>query len=79
MVKISIVCMFKNNEEYVLFFSKKMREIEKTYVNISFEYFLYENDSVDHTLEMLEMFMKNRVGKLFTEKNQPVNHFQKSI
>ena len=78
-MKISIVCMFKNNEEYVLFFSKKMREIEKIYVNISFEYFLYENDSVDHTLEMLEMFMKNRVGKLFTEKNKPVNHFQKSI
>ena len=78
-MKISIVCMFKNNEEYVLFFSEKMRDIEKKYIDISFEYFLYENDSTDHTLEMLEMFMKNRLGKLFTEKNRPVNNFQKSI
>ena len=78
-MKISIISLFKNNEKYLLFFCKKIYEIEKKYKNISFEYFLYENDSTDHTLEVLKMFMKNRKGKLFSEKNKTTNIYDKEI
>lgn len=57
---ISILCMFKNNEEYLnTFFFKAMNLFEQTY-DVQFDYFIHENNSKDSTKELLKKFIRTK-------------------
>ena len=60
---ISIICLFRNNEEYLKYFIEKMTNMEKMY-NLTFFYYFLENNSKDNTRKILQDFIKNRKGKL---------------
>lgn len=58
--KISIICMFKNNESYLSnFFFKIVAEFEETY-EADFEYYIIENNSSDNTRVLLKDFFKKK-------------------
>ncbi len=54
---ISILCMFKNNEDYLnKFFFNAMNLFEETY-DVHFNYFIHENNSKDSTKQLLKEFI----------------------
>ena len=68
-MKISILLYIKDNEEYIEYLKELFLNMEKTYNEYIFEYFIYENDSTDNTkfkLIELQNFLKKNV-KLFIE------------
>lgn len=67
MVKISVISCFRNNDKYIDYINKKFGYIEKKYKNYEFEYFIYENNSIDNTKEYLKKFYINRKGKYLSE------------
>lgn len=63
LTKISIICMFKNNEEYLKrFFFNIVKELEDTY-DVSFDYYVIENNSKDNSRELLKDFFKKKSTK----------------
>lgn len=60
---ISIICMFKNNENYLgEFFEKITTEMEEMYDTI-FNYYIIENNSTDNTRNILRNFIKTKSDK----------------
>lgn len=58
------MCLFRDSEKNLPFFFKRLEGLEKQY---DMEYYFYENDSKDNTVEELEIWMLNRKGKVFSE------------
>lgn len=74
---LSILCMFRNNQKYLEnFFFKMVDELENMY-NISFNYFIIENNSNDNTKQLLKDFFNKKSKKskllLFNLKNDYKN------
>lgn len=72
--KLSIICMFKNNEKYLNeFFFKIVGEFEEMY-DVDFEYYVIENNSTDNTRSLLRDFFKKQSTKskllLFNSKTE---------
>lgn len=65
---ISILCLFKNNEEYCVYLFAQLRKLEQQHSKVQFHYLFFENDSTDATPQLLRAFMQDRKGKVFTEK-----------
>lgn len=64
---IAVLLWYRNNESYIKnyvngFFSR----VEKLYSDVTFKYYIMENDSTDNTRHELEQFMKDRQGLLIT-------------
>ena len=70
MIKISVILTIKNGENYVDYLNHYFDKVENLYSQIyEFEYFIYENNSIDNTKEAIKNFYKykNRAGKYFIE------------
>ena len=65
--KISIFSLFRDSESYIHECLSSLNDIESA-TNANFEYFFYENDSKDNTAEILKNWIKNKDGKLLSEK-----------
>jgi len=77
MVKIAVLALFKNVERYLnkyLFKHLEKMENENKY---EFHYYFLENDSTDLTRFLLETFLENRNGKLFTLNDVKSEVFKK--
>lgn len=61
---ISVICMFRNNEDYIVkFFKNITTEMENMY-DTTFNYFIIENDSNrDNTRQILREFIKTKSDK----------------
>lgn len=58
--EISVVCMFRNNEDYIKnFFIETMIQMESKY-DVQLNYYIIENDSTDRTRQLLHDFIKTR-------------------
>ena len=62
---LSVVLLIKNCEKYFPFFEYVFTDLETRYSHI--EYYMYENDSSDLSAQLLERFMQNRKGALYSE------------
>lgn len=72
-MKVSVVCVIRNREDYVKFLNELFLQIEeRTSNSVQFEYFIYENNSTDNTKKEIENFYKNRCGKFLCEDIHPV-------
>tara|TARA_B100000780_G_scaffold270615_1_gene230631 strand:+ start:1856 stop:2680 length:825 start_codon:yes stop_codon:yes gene_type:complete len=60
--------MVKDSEKYCICFDKLFNKLEK-YYPYNFEFFIYENDSLDLTKLCLYKFMKQRQGLLISENS----------
>lgn len=61
--RVSIVCMFRNNAQYLnTFFIKTMDEMEAMY-DVEFDYFIIENNSKDNTRDILKDFIKRKTRR----------------
>nr|QOI90472.1 hypothetical protein HWQ62_00336 [Pyramimonas orientalis virus] len=75
--RIAVMCMFKNNEDYLTkFFFEMVLLMEKKY-DVMFEYYFIENNSTDRTRELLREFFRTKTDKsrllLFNVKNDYKN------
>lgn len=79
MLKISIILITKNSEEYIKYLDNIFDKIESYYYEkYIFEYFIYENNSNDNTKNEIKNFYqrKNRLGNYLLEdidKNQDLS------
>jgi hypothetical protein len=63
---ISIILAIRDGEDYIKYLNNNFLEIEEKYKDtIKFEYYIYENDSIDNTKKEVQLFYKNRLGKYF--------------
>lgn len=68
-IKITVCLCVINGEKYINYLNKFFRIIEKKYSNnYIFEYFFYENNSNDNTINSLKRFFSSHKGKFFTQK-----------
>lgn len=70
MLKISVILVIKNGEEYIKYLDNLFHLIESHYHNkYIFEYFIYENNSTDNTKNAIKNFYehKNRLGNYLLE------------
>jgi hypothetical protein len=68
--KISICLCIRNGETYIQYINNVFNIIEQVYPNITFEYFIYENNSTDNSKEYIKQFYKenqDRKGKYWLE------------
>lgn len=65
-MKITVISLFRDSEEYIHNCLSRLDNLE-TMTDASFEYFFYENDSIDNTKSILEEWIKNKQGKLLSE------------
>jgi len=65
-MKISVFSLFRDSEKYIDRFFKQLSLIEEN-TDASFEYFFYENDSVDKTPSILKKWIKGKKGKVLCE------------
>jgi len=65
-MKISIILIIKDGEDYIKYLNKQFSMIENTY-NYELEYYIYENNSTDNTKEQIQTFFKNRKGHYWLE------------
>ena len=63
---VSVFCIWRDSEENILRTLKQLEDLEKL-STFSFSYFFYENDSKDKTREILENWMKKRLGVFLSE------------
>ena len=57
---LSIICMFRNNEDYIKnFFVKITNDMEQMY-DVHINYYIIENDSRDNTRKLLQDFMATK-------------------
>lgn len=62
---LSVILLIKNCEKYFPFFEHVFTDLESRHSHI--EYYMYENDSSDLSVPLLERFMQNRKGALYSE------------
>ena len=67
MERISILSMFRDSEKYLHDAFERLEALDKATPEFEFEYFFYENDSVDNTVPLLENWLRNKPGRLITE------------
>tara|TARA_B100001248_G_scaffold262022_1_gene255626 strand:- start:1971 stop:2894 length:924 start_codon:yes stop_codon:yes gene_type:complete len=72
-INISIILLVKNNINWLRYLHHKFSIIEKNYSNLfDFEFYIFENNSDDGTKNFIDLFVKERKGKVlsidFTEK-----------
>ena len=67
-MKISVLSMFRDSESYLEDTLARLSSLEDAEPSVDFEYFFYENDSVDATVPLLEKWMLNREGLLCSEQ-----------
>lgn len=68
--KISICLCIRDGETYIQYINNVFKIIEQVYPNITFEYFIYENNSTDNSKEYIKQFYKenqDRKGKYWLE------------
>ena len=64
MLKISVVLIIKNGEEYINYLDYQFEKVESFYLGkYTFEYFIYENNSTDNTKESIRKFFFNKYRK----------------
>ena len=66
-MKVSICLCIRDAAIYIDYINELFSKIEAKYTNISFEYFMYENNSKDNTKDSIINFYKNRQGKYLCE------------
>jgi len=66
-MKISVMSLFRDSEDTIHSFLKRLEDLEN-FTNAAFEYYFYENDSTDSTLEILKAWMAGKAGNVFSEK-----------
>jgi len=72
-MKISVILIIRNREDYMKFLNELFLEIEQRTSNcIQFEYFIYENNSLDNTKKEIEKFYEKRCGLYLCEDLNPV-------
>jgi len=59
-MKISICLAIRNGEKYMIYLEKLFYDIGNSYKNYNFEFFIYENNSIDQTKEAIESFAIGR-------------------
>jgi hypothetical protein len=65
-ISTSIILLIKDGSSYIEYLNKLFHKIEQTN-EYSFEYFIYENNSVDDTELKIANFYKNRNGKFIND------------
>tara|TARA_R110000824_G_scaffold33234_1_gene106607 strand:+ start:1262 stop:2092 length:831 start_codon:yes stop_codon:yes gene_type:complete len=68
MEKVSILSMFRDSEDYIFDALNRLEKLEQSTSNCVFEYYFYENDSVDNTVNILDKWLRNRTGEIKSEK-----------
>jgi hypothetical protein len=64
MLKISVVLIIKNGEEYINYLDYQFEKVESFYLGkYTFEYFIYENNSTDNTKVAIRKFFFNKYRK----------------
>ena len=63
-MKISVISLWRNSSAYIDEALKRLEGLEKKY---DMDYYFYENDSEDNTLECLQKWLDGRAGSLITE------------
>ena len=66
-MNISVCIIIRNKELYMKYFIKLFNKIETIYSDYIFEYFIYENNSIDNTKVYIKEFFKNKNGKFLIE------------
>lgn len=66
--KISVFSLWRDSSNHARRTLSQLEKIEKKHPDFLFEYFFYENDSIDDTFVILEKWMNSRKGKVFSEK-----------
>ena len=68
MIKISVILIIKDGEEYIRYLNEYFTNVEKKYESFYiFEYFIYENNSKDNTKKEIKKFYKNKKGLYWCE------------
>jgi hypothetical protein len=72
MGKISVLSMFRDSQDYLAQALHRLDALEKETKDFSFEYFFYENDSIDNTVSILNKWVEEKNGSLLSETlNKP--------
>jgi hypothetical protein len=80
MLKISVVFIVKNGEEYINYLDYQFEKVESFYLGkYSFEYFIYENNSTDNTKVAIRKFFFNKKGKFLLEDINNNKNFSNEI
>ena len=67
-MKITVFSLWRDSESYINEALERVKALEANNKDVEFEYYFYENDSEDNTKAILEDFLKDRQGKLVSEK-----------
>ena len=59
--------MFRDSETYVSESLHRLDALEKETESFSFEYFFYENDSIDNTVCIIDEWLEGKNGRLLSE------------
>lgn len=78
-MKISVCICLKNSSQYVDFLSQKAEEIQSILKDISFEFYMYENNSIDSTPAKIKEFYKKYNGRYISENIKENKTFEFSI
>ena len=68
MGKISVLSMFRDSEGYLLETLRSLEDMESATEGFSFEYFFYENDAVDNTVDLVNDWIGLKNGRFLSEK-----------
>ena len=64
MEKISVLSMFRDSESYLAEALHRLDALERETETFSFEYFFYENDSTDSTVDTINKWIVKKEGSL---------------
>ena len=67
MEKISVLSMFRDSESYLAEALHRLDALERETKDFSFEYFFYENDSTDSTVDIINKWIVKKDGRLLSE------------
>ncbi len=66
-MKISILSLFRDSERIIYDTLTRLESLEEN-TDADFEYFFYENDSTDKTVEILSSWIQNKEGKVISQE-----------
>ena len=66
-MKISVFSLFRDSEKHLDRLFRQLEKVEQQ-TNAQFEYFFYENDSIDNTAKLLKEWISTRNGRLLSEE-----------
>lgn len=72
-IKISIFSLFRDSSDSIDRFFNQMDSVENS-TDAQFEYFFYENDSRDNTVEKISQWMEGKSGKFLSESANEKSH-----